>query len=172
MSNTKRCFCIDAKNEDMNAIIKQLKIEEPEESKVVTSVEPDYKFLLTPHIGKINDRDEKVLDLIDDLMTDAIKKLDNYDDVIPSNTKIENGIRNSLTTNTNDDDDIDLNKMASTDNVNYRGVDNMGIFEDFNCDNKCSTRPNKELPLFETVEAKYLLFIIALLFLCSIICRK
>jgi hypothetical protein len=170
---SKRCFCINADNKDMPYILDKLKLnDEP------TSKEPkvdDYRFLLTPHIGKVSDKDDKYLSIINDLMSIQLKKMD-YDDVRPSNEKVDVAPRNSMTVEApnpgpEDSDDIDLNTMARTSNVEYRGIDNMGIFEDFNCDDKCS-KNTKVKGLFETVEAKYLLFVIALLLMCSIIFRK
>ena len=169
---SKRCFCIDADNKDMPYILDKLKIKDepvPKEPSV-----DDYRFLLTPHIGQVSDKDDKTLAIINDLMATQLKKMD-YDDVRPSNEKVDVAPRDSMTVEAAapapDSDDIDLNTMARTSDTEYRGSDNMGIFEDFNCEDKCS-RNVKSKGLFETIEAKYLLFIIALLLLCSIIFRK
>jgi hypothetical protein len=168
---SKRCFCIDADNKDMPYILDKLKIKnEP----IAKEPNPDdYRFLLTPHTGKVSDKDDKTLAIINDLMATQLKKMD-YDDVRPSNEKVDVAPRDSMTVEAPgpvDSDDIDLNAMAKTSDIEYRGIDNMGIFEDFNCDDKCS-KNTKVKGLFETVEAKYLLFIIALLLMCSIIFRK
>lgn len=205
MSDTdKRCFCISAKNGDMDAIVKHLKnntiidddlvpmpmdmgdlmpydqslgnlipVKKVNNSSIknITKV-PFDKGFMSSHIGKITDEDDKVLKLLDSLMGTAIKKID--DTIRPVTEPINIINKDSLTTSITNDDDFDLNKLASTNNTNYRSVDNMGIFEDFGCANKCSSNNhgNREMSLFDSIETKYLLFIIALLLLCSVIFHK
>ena len=55
----------------------------------------------------MSEKDEKTLSIINDLMTNAINKMD-YDDVRPSNEKIDVAPRDSMTTGVTDSDDVDL----------------------------------------------------------------
>ena len=185
----KRCFCIDTKTEDIETVIKQLRMANgvapaPVPIMVSGSMLPGVE-LLAPIVedtdqrgtitsdqrGTIRDEDDKVLSLINNLMSAKIEHLN--DVVRPSNEPIvdKDSMTEQRPSNRASDDTIDLNKMASTATPNLRSVDNMGIFEDFNCDSKCSNI-KQSTSLFDTIEAKSLLFTLALLFLCSIIFRK
>lgn len=104
------------------------------------------QFMLTPFIGDEIEKNNKVLSVLSDLMSIAIKKAEQYDNV-----------------------------NAKTHKVTYKTVDDMNIFtdniqENFSCDTTCGKNINKSM--FEREETKYLLFTISTLFLCVIVFRK
>ena len=151
----KKCFCINA-----NGVIDDDEII-PNSTDVN---DEDNQFMLTPFISDQIDKNDQVLCILSDLMSVAIDKAEKYDDVIPSNVEIP--IVNDT-----------FDKMAKTSGINYKEpndmnifTDNKGIQEDFACDTVCSKNINKSM--FEHEETKYLLFIIAVLFLCVIMFRK
>lgn len=174
MSN-KQCFCIDANSKEMSTIIKALKRDEKQKQIFLEQKNPCNDFLLTPHIGDVYKGDKQVLDTLSNLMSVAIKDLDNVESIRAANDIVDVVPRDSMTTMPTmasmpeDSDEVNLNTMANS-SGNYRGVDNMGLFEDFSCGKVCGrTAP---VGFFDTDETKYVLFIMALLFLCSIIFRK
>lgn len=154
----KKCFCIkDGEivndSDEQNEIIA--------DSNVIN--DDDNMFMLTPNISDHMNKNDQVLCAISDLMTIAIKKAEKYDKVKPYNVEVPI---------TNNDKLDDLEKMAKTSGKNYKEPGDMNLFtrEDFSCNSTCSKNAN--IGMFEHEETKYLLFIIAILFLCVIVFRK
>jgi len=201
-AENKQCFCIDATNKDMPYILDHLKLKmQPHEYASAPTPGPaptiddnfdSFDYLITPQIQEaihINPKDQQRLKAIDELMATALKKLDEPKDrVRPVNEKVDVAPRHSMTVHRHtdkvskypdasqevdsDDDEIDLNTMARTTNKMQRRAGNLGLFEDFsNCSKYCTKNPIK-LGLFEMDETKYVLLIIALLFMCSIVMRR
>ena len=195
MSQNKKCFCIDTNDpETMEEVVKYLKLDKKSSiDDMLPSSNEEYpddnKFMLTHEISDELEKKYKNLNLLSDLMDDAIKKAEKYENVKAHNVKVEIGERDSMTYQPENPEELNLNTMAKTENRNYKKLGDMGIFtegfaqgkrtegfaqgkrtEGFACTNVCGKE--EATSLFQTNEAKYLLFIIAVLFLCSLVFRS
>lgn len=156
----KKCFCI--KDGEL--------INDDEENEIINDSniinDDDNMFMLTPNISDHMNTNDQKLCVISDLMTIAIEKAEKAEKnnkIKPYNVEVQI---------TNNDKLNELEKMAKTSGKNYKEPGDMNLFthEDFACNNICSK--NSNMGMFEHEETKYLLFIIAVLFLCVIMFRK
>ena len=124
----KKCYCIE---EDDEVIPNTNRIEDA-----------DNQFMLTPQIHDNIKKNDEMLCMLSDLISDAIKKSEDYD---YSNIKPQNDV------------------------VMFKEPGDMDIFmkEDFSCNDKCSK--NIRLGFFEREETKYLLLIIGILIASAIL---